>query len=49
MPQWDAYQRGLEALASSLSSVNHNAQQGNSKKASTVGDLLVKVSVPDRV
>jgi hypothetical protein len=43
MPQWEAYQRGLEALASSLSSINQNTQQGNSRKALTVGDLLVKV------
>lgn len=43
MPQWEAYQKGLEALASSLSSVNLNAQIGNSRKALTVGDLLVKV------
>jgi hypothetical protein len=43
MPQWEAYQRGLEALASSLSSIN--TQHGNAKKALTIGDLLVKVSV----
>lgn len=42
MPQWEAYQKGLEALASSLSSFNHNVQHGKSKKAITVGDLLVK-------
>jgi hypothetical protein len=43
MPQWDAYQRGLEALATSLSSIN--TQHGNSKKSLTIGDLLVKVSI----
>jgi len=41
MPQWENYQKGLETLASSLASIN--SQQGNSKKASTIGDLLVKV------
>jgi hypothetical protein len=45
MPQWEAYQKGLEALALSLSSVNHNLQHGKSKKAFTVGDLLVKVKL----
>jgi hypothetical protein len=46
MPQWEAYQKGFEALASSLSSMN--SQHDNSKKALTIGDLLVKVSsVPD--
>lgn len=45
MPQWEAYQKGLEALASSLSSINHNVQHGKSKKAITVGDLLVKVKL----
>jgi hypothetical protein len=46
MPQWEAYQKGLEALASSLSSINLSAQHANSRKALTVGDLLVKVSFP---
>ncbi|KAF8866627.1 Dbl homology domain-containing protein [Acephala macrosclerotiorum] len=40
MPRWDTFQRGLEALASSLASIN--SQQENSRKALTVGDLLVK-------
>ncbi|PSR92078.1 hypothetical protein BD289DRAFT_459806 [Coniella lustricola] len=40
MPQWNAYQRGLETLASSLgASRNH---QDKSKQALTIGDLLVK-------
>jgi hypothetical protein len=43
MPQWEIYQKGLEALASSLASAN--LQQDNSKKALTTGDLLVKVSL----
>ncbi|KAF9879079.1 rho guanyl nucleotide exchange factor [Colletotrichum karsti] len=38
MPQWDTYQRGIEALASSLGSVNAHA--GQSKKSLTIGDLL---------
>lgn len=41
IPQWDAYQKGLEALASTLSSIN--SQEEHSKKSMTVGDLLVKV------
>jgi hypothetical protein len=43
VPQWEAYQKGIEALASSLSSIN--SQHNNSKKALTIGDLLVKVSL----
>lgn len=42
MPQWDTYQRGIEALASSLGSANSHADQ--SKKSLTIGDLLVKVN-----
>jgi hypothetical protein len=41
IPQWEVYQRGLEALASSLSSLN--SQLDGNRKALTVGDLLVKV------
>jgi hypothetical protein len=41
MPQWDTYQRGLEALASTLSAANSHVD--HSKKALTIGDLLVKV------
>ncbi|CCU76289.1 hypothetical protein BGHDH14_bgh03224 [Blumeria hordei DH14] len=40
IPQWDDFQKGLEALASSLSSINN--QQDSAKKAMTVGDLLIK-------
>lgn len=43
MPQWDSLQKGLEALASSLASIN--AQRDNSKKALGIGDLLVKVTL----
>lgn len=42
MPQWELYQKGLEALASSLASIN--SQHDKSKKALTIGDLLVKAS-----
>ncbi|KAK0119222.1 hypothetical protein ONS95_008080 [Cadophora gregata] len=40
IPQWETYQRGFEALASSLASIN--SQNDSSKKALTIGDLLVK-------
>ena len=42
IPQWEVYQKGLEALALSLASIN--SQSDNSKKSMTIGDLLVKVS-----
>jgi hypothetical protein len=41
MPRWESYQKGLEALASSLGSVN--SQGDHLKKSLTIGDLLVKV------
>jgi hypothetical protein len=41
MPQWEAYQKGLEALAASLGSVHKHLD--HSKKSLTLGDLLVKV------
>ena len=41
IPQWEAYQKGLEALASSLASINSHSD--NLKKSMTIGDLLVKV------
>ncbi|RKF63882.1 putative dbl homology [Erysiphe neolycopersici] len=40
IPQWTSFQKGLEALASSLASIS--CQQDNRKKAMTIGDLLVK-------
>lgn len=44
IPQWDIYQKGLEALASSVASIN--SQQNGLKKSLTIGDLLVKVIAP---
>ncbi|KAM0281922.1 hypothetical protein ACHAQH_003267 [Verticillium albo-atrum] len=40
MPQWEGYQKGLEALASSLGPVSSRFDQ--SRKSLTIGDLLVK-------
>ncbi|KEY67517.1 hypothetical protein S7711_02437 [Stachybotrys chartarum IBT 7711] len=40
MPEWDTYQKGLEALASTYCSVRSN--KASSKRALTIGDLLVK-------
>ncbi|KAK1986529.1 RhoGEF domain-containing protein [Colletotrichum cereale] len=40
MPQWNTYQRGIEALASSLGPASTHTDQ--SKKSLTIGDLLVK-------
>ena len=42
IPEWEMYQKGLEALGKSLAS--HNNQHENPKKAMTVGDLMVKVN-----
>lgn len=41
MPHWDMYQKGLEALATSLASINN--QSDHTKRGLTVGDLLIKV------
>lgn len=41
MPEWDTYQKGLEALASTCCSVRSN--KTSSRRALTIGDLLVKV------
>lgn len=41
IPKWEMYQKGLEALALSLGSVNSAID--DSRKALTVSDLLVKV------
>lgn len=41
MPGWSLYQKGLEVLASSLSPAGSHDDQ--SRKALTIGDLLVKV------
>ncbi|KAL2757104.1 hypothetical protein ACRALDRAFT_1041527, partial [Sodiomyces alcalophilus JCM 7366] len=43
LPLWDTYQKGLEALASSLGSASCHENQ--SRKSSTIGDLLVKVRI----
>ncbi|KAI0164875.1 Dbl homology domain-containing protein [Xylariaceae sp. FL1272] len=40
LPHWASYQKGLEALAASLSASNSHLDQ--SKKSLTIGDLLVK-------
>ncbi|KAI1839947.1 hypothetical protein JX266_013849 [Neoarthrinium moseri] len=40
MPQWETYQKGLEALAASLGAVNRHSDR--SRKSLTIGDLLVK-------
>ncbi|KAI5927779.1 hypothetical protein F4810DRAFT_281742 [Camillea tinctor] len=40
LPQWETYQKGLEALAASLGSSNNHLD--HSKKSLTIGDLLVK-------
>jgi hypothetical protein len=42
MPQWEVFQKGFETLAASVASIN--TQNENSKKALSIGDLLVKVS-----
>lgn len=41
MPEWETYQKGLEALASTLGSAKSNGDR--TKKSLTIGDLLVKV------
>ncbi|KAI0841994.1 Dbl homology domain-containing protein [Hypoxylon sp. FL0890] len=40
LPQWETYQKGLEALAASLGAANHHLE--DSRKSLTIGDLLVK-------
>ncbi|KAI1631555.1 hypothetical protein F4809DRAFT_162956 [Biscogniauxia mediterranea] len=40
LPQWETYQKGLEALAASLGCTNNHLD--HSKKSLTIGDLLVK-------
>jgi hypothetical protein len=41
MPEWESYQKGLEALASTVGSVNSNSD--TTKKSLTLSDLLMKV------
>ncbi|KAI9870394.1 MAG: hypothetical protein M1830_004299 [Pleopsidium flavum] len=40
IPNWHAYERGIEALANSLTSIN--GREANSRKGLTFGDLLIK-------
>ncbi|KAI8945196.1 Dbl homology domain-containing protein [Xylaria longipes] len=40
LPQWENYQKGIEALAASLSAANNYS--GHFRKSLTIGDLLVK-------
>ncbi|KAI0442464.1 Dbl homology domain-containing protein [Xylaria telfairii] len=40
LPHWENYQKGIEALAASLSTANNHS--GHSRKSLTIGDLLVK-------
>ncbi|KAI1356308.1 hypothetical protein F5Y01DRAFT_323774 [Xylaria sp. FL0043] len=40
LPQWENYQKGIEALAASLNASNQHL--GHSRKSLTIGDLLVK-------
>ena len=41
IPNWHAYERGIEALANSLTSIN--GREAHSRKGLTFGDLLIKV------
>jgi len=43
MPGWPSYQKGLEVLASSLGPVMN--RDSRSKKAGTIRDLLIKVTI----
>ncbi|KAI1118916.1 Dbl homology domain-containing protein [Nemania sp. NC0429] len=40
LPHWEEYQKGIEALAASLTATNNHS--GHAKKSLTIGDLLVK-------
>ena len=42
IPTWQAYERGIEALANSLASTNGEDSQ---RKGLTFGDLLIKVGL----
>lgn len=41
IPNWHAYERGIEALANTLAPTS--GRDGPSKKGLTFGDLLIKV------
>ena len=43
IPNWHAYERGIEALAHSLTS--NSSQGGTNRKGLTFADLLIKVDV----
>ena len=43
IPTWQAYERGIEALANSLASTNNG--EDNQRKGLTFGDLLIKVAL----
>jgi len=43
IPNWHAYERGIEALAHSL--LSSNLQGGTNRKGLTFEDLLIKVGV----
>ena len=45
IPNFHAYERGIEALASTLAPVN--IREGCKRKGLTFGDLLIKVKNPD--
>lgn len=45
IPNWHAYERGIEALANSLTSMN--GRDANSKKGLSFDDLLIKVPYSD--
>ncbi|MCJ1476449.1 hypothetical protein MMC13_005115 [Lambiella insularis] len=45
IPNWHAYERGLEALASTLAPVN--VREGCNRKGLTFGDLLIKARTPN--
>ncbi len=42
MPPWHAYEKGIEALANCVTSIN--GREANSRKGLTFADLLIKVS-----
>lgn len=44
LPEWERYQKGLEALASSLGCTK--TSNDRNKQSLTVGDLLVKAGSP---
>lgn len=43
MPAWNAYEKGIEALANCVTSIN--SRDANSRKGLTFADLLIKVSL----